>query len=109
MVKKPRELSEVTKPLQDPGSNQVRIRVEACGACHSDSATVDRVYSGITYPRVPGHEVVGRIDVLGSGVKSLGSWSASRRRVSRWRLRLLRVLVPLVSLVWPMLSRRIRH
>jgi alcohol dehydrogenase, propanol-preferring len=46
----------------------VRIRVEACGICHTDAATVLGIYSGLTLPRVPGHEVVGRIDALGSGV-----------------------------------------
>jgi propanol-preferring alcohol dehydrogenase len=75
-VEKPGELSEVRKPRQDPGSNQVRIRVEACGVCHSDSATVDGVFPGITYPRVPGHEVVGRIDALGSGVQG---WAVGQR------------------------------
>jgi D-arabinose 1-dehydrogenase-like Zn-dependent alcohol dehydrogenase len=65
-VKKPGEFSEVRKPLLDPGPNQVRVRVEACGVCHSDSATVEGLFP-IDWPRVPGHEVVGRIDALGSG------------------------------------------
>ncbi len=54
----------------------MRIRVEACGVCHSDSATVDGAFPGMVYPRVPGHEVVGRIDALGSGVKG---WAVGQR------------------------------
>src|SRR6266446_8908116 len=64
----PGKFSEVRKPLLDPGPNQVRIRVEACGVCHSDAATVDGLFP-INWPRVPGHEVVGRIDAVGSGVQ----------------------------------------
>jgi alcohol dehydrogenase, propanol-preferring len=71
----PGKFSEVRKPLLDPGPNQVRIRVEACGVCHSDSATVDGLFP-IAWPRVPGHEVVGRIDGLGSGVQG---WAVGQR------------------------------
>ncbi|MFY9940262.1 MAG: alcohol dehydrogenase catalytic domain-containing protein [Silvibacterium sp.] len=71
----PGKFSEVRKPLLDPGPNQVRIRVEACGVCHSDAATVDGLFP-IDWPRVPGHEVVGRIDALGSGVQG---WAVGQR------------------------------
>ncbi len=71
----PGMFSEVRKPLLDPGPNQVRIRVEACGVCHSDAATVDGLFP-IDWPRVPGHEVVGRIDALGSGVQG---WALGQR------------------------------
>jgi len=71
----PGKFSEVRKPLLDPGPNQVRIRVEACGVCHSDSATVEGLFP-IEWPRVPGHEVVGRIDALGSGVQG---WAVGQR------------------------------
>jgi propanol-preferring alcohol dehydrogenase len=71
----PGMFSEVRKPLLDPGPNQVRIRVEACGVCHSDAATVDGLFP-IDWPRVPGHEVVGRIDALGSGVQG---WALGHR------------------------------
>jgi propanol-preferring alcohol dehydrogenase len=74
-VRRPGEFSEVNKPLLDPGPNQVRIRVEACGVCHSDSGTVEGVFP-IDWPRVPGHEVVGRIDALGSGVQG---WAVGQR------------------------------
>jgi len=67
-LSEPGKFAEARKPLLDPGPNQVRIRVEACGVCHSDSATVDGLFP-IAWPRVPGHEVVGRIDALGSGVQ----------------------------------------
>jgi alcohol dehydrogenase, propanol-preferring len=71
----PGKFSEVGKPLLDPGPDQVRIRVEACGVCHSDSATVEGLFP-IDWPRVPGHEVVGRIDALGSGVQG---WAVGQR------------------------------
>ena len=74
-VSAPNKFSEVRKPLLDPGPNQVRIRVEACGVCHSDAATVEGLFP-ISWPRVPGHEVVGRIDALGSGVQG---WAVGQR------------------------------
>lgn len=75
-VRRPKEFAEVRKPLQDPGPNEVRIRVEACGVCHSDSATVEGLLPGLTFPHVPGHEVVGRIDALGSAVQG---WAVGQR------------------------------
>src|SRR5215813_7997234 len=59
----------VEREIREPGSAQVRIRVQACGVCHSDVATKEGVLPGISYPRVPGHEVVGVIDAVGAGVK----------------------------------------
>jgi alcohol dehydrogenase, propanol-preferring len=67
------ELTEKTS--QAPGPGKVRIRVEACGVCHSDSGTVEALFP-IEWPRVPGHEVVGRIDALGSGVQG---WAVGQR------------------------------
>ena len=67
------ELTE--KTLQAPGPGKVRIRVEACGVCHSDSGTVEALFP-IEWPRVPGHEVVGRIDALGPGVEG---WAVGQR------------------------------
>jgi propanol-preferring alcohol dehydrogenase len=74
-VPRPGEFSEVRKPLVDPGPNQVRIRVEACGVCHSDSGTVEALFP-INFPRVPGHEAVGRIDALGTNVQG---WAIGER------------------------------
>ena len=62
--------------MSEPGPGQVRIRVEACGICHTDAATVTGTYPGLKLPRVPGHEVVGRIDVLGRGVSR---WKTGQR------------------------------
>jgi D-arabinose 1-dehydrogenase-like Zn-dependent alcohol dehydrogenase len=69
---------EVTKPqgplrlveraLPEPGPGAVRIRVQACGICHSDSFTQQGLFPGIEYPRVPGHEIVGLIDAVGPSV-----------------------------------------
>src|SRR5262247_2701385 len=74
-VTKPGEFEAVMKPLVEPGPGQVRIRVEASGVCHSDAGTVEGSFS-VSWPRVPGHEVVGRIDALGSGVQG---WAVSQR------------------------------
>jgi propanol-preferring alcohol dehydrogenase len=71
----PGKLELVQKPLTDPPPGHVRIRVEACGVCHSDSATVEGVMP-IQWPRVPGHEAVGRIDVIGEGVEG---WVVGQR------------------------------
>src|SRR4029077_20481090 len=75
-VSAPGELRVVERPVSEPGPGQVRIRVEACGICHTDAATVMGAYPGLTLPRVPGHEVVGRIEVLGSGVSK---WKVGQR------------------------------
>jgi len=75
-VSKPGRLDVVERELTAPPPGKVRIRVEACGVCHSDSATVDGMFPGVTYPRVPGHEAVGRIDALGDGVQG---WAVGQR------------------------------
>ncbi|HWB09747.1 MAG TPA: alcohol dehydrogenase [Pirellulales bacterium] len=71
----------VERPVPEPGANQVRIKVEACGVCHSDVLTKEGAWPGITYPRVPGHEVVGRIDAVGSGVTA---WQVGQRVGVGW-------------------------
>jgi D-arabinose 1-dehydrogenase-like Zn-dependent alcohol dehydrogenase len=58
----------VERDLPEPAAGQVRIKVQACGVCHSDSFTKDGLIPGITYPRVPGHEVIGTVDAIGPGV-----------------------------------------
>jgi D-arabinose 1-dehydrogenase-like Zn-dependent alcohol dehydrogenase len=75
-VSAPGKLQVVERPVTEPGAGQVRIRVEACGVCHSDAATVTGMYPGLKLPRVPGHEVVGRIEALGSGVRK---WKIRQR------------------------------
>jgi alcohol dehydrogenase, propanol-preferring len=75
-VSAPGVLRVVERPISEPAAGQVRIRVEACGICHTDAATVMGVYPGLTLPRVPGHEVVGRIEALGSGVSK---WKIGQR------------------------------
>jgi propanol-preferring alcohol dehydrogenase len=67
-VSAPGTLRVVQRSVSEPGAGQVRIRVEACGVCHSDAATITGSYPGLSLPRVPGHEVVGRIEALGAGV-----------------------------------------
>src|SRR5436853_7698546 len=57
----------VEREIPEPGAGHVRIKVQACGVCHSDVLTKEGAWPGIQYPRVPGHEVVGIIDDLGAG------------------------------------------
>ncbi len=59
----------VDVPIPEPGPGQVRLRVHACGVCHSDALTYGGYWPGVTVPRVPGHEVAGVIDRLGAGVE----------------------------------------
>ena len=58
----------VERPIPEPGRGQVRIKVEACGICHSDALVKEGYWPGIQYPRVPGHEISGRIDAIGPDV-----------------------------------------
>ena len=62
------EFQIVEREIPKPGAGQVRIKVQACGICHSDMFTKEGQWPGIQYPRVPGHEVVGIIDEMGNGV-----------------------------------------
>ena len=71
-ITKPGTFRLVEKPVVGPGEEQVRIRVEACGVCHSDAGTVEGQLPGIVYPRVPGHEAIGRIEEVGRGVTTYG-------------------------------------
>ncbi|VVE61512.1 alcohol dehydrogenase [Pandoraea anapnoica] len=76
VVVAPGKLSMIDRPIEEPGFGQVRIRVEACGVCHSDSATVARVPANPEHGLTPGHEVVGRIEALGNGVEG---WHVGQR------------------------------
>lgn len=64
----PGRLELVEREVPVPGWGQVRIRVQACGVCHSDALTVEGQWPGIVHPRVPGHEIVGTIEHVGDGV-----------------------------------------
>jgi D-arabinose 1-dehydrogenase-like Zn-dependent alcohol dehydrogenase len=71
----------VEREIVNPGAGQVRIKVQACGVCHSDVLTKEGLWPGIQYPRVPGHEVVGIIDELGAGVSG---WKKDQRIGVGW-------------------------
>lgn len=58
----------VERDVPEPGENEIRIKVEACGVCHSDMLVKEGMWPGLQYPRIPGHEIAGRIDALGSRV-----------------------------------------
>jgi D-arabinose 1-dehydrogenase-like Zn-dependent alcohol dehydrogenase len=63
------EFEIVEREIPEAGPGQVRIRVQACGVCHSDVITKEGLFPGISYPRIPGHEVAGTIDQIGAGVR----------------------------------------
>jgi alcohol dehydrogenase/propanol-preferring alcohol dehydrogenase len=71
----------VERDIPEPGPGSVRIRVHACGICHSDSLTKEGLFPGIEYPRAPGHEVAGVIDAVGAGVVG---WNAGERVGVGW-------------------------
>ena len=75
-VSVPGQLRVVERRVAEPGPGQVRIRIEACGICHTDAYTVNGAYPGLTLPRVPGHEVIGRIEAMGPGVSR---WKIGQR------------------------------
>jgi propanol-preferring alcohol dehydrogenase len=75
-ITKPGTFHLVERPVVAPGEGQVRIRVEACGVCHSDAGTVEGQLPGVVYPRVPGHEAIGRIEEVGRGVPT---WQVGQR------------------------------
>jgi D-arabinose 1-dehydrogenase-like Zn-dependent alcohol dehydrogenase len=71
----------VEREIPTPGAGQVRIKVQACGVCHSDQLTKEGLWPGIQFPRVPGHEVAGVIDEVGAGV---GTWKVGQRAGVGW-------------------------
>jgi D-arabinose 1-dehydrogenase-like Zn-dependent alcohol dehydrogenase len=87
----PMKAAQISKPGADfeiveseipkPGVGQVRIKVQACGVCHSDVLTKEGQWPGIQFPRVPGHEVAGIIDELGA---SVSAWKMGQRVGVGW-------------------------
>jgi D-arabinose 1-dehydrogenase-like Zn-dependent alcohol dehydrogenase len=71
----------VERDIPEPSATQVRIKVLACGICHSDSFTKEGLFPGIQYPRVPGHEIAGVIDKVG---KDVTQWEAGQRVAVGW-------------------------
>src|SRR5215213_10377028 len=71
----------VEREIPTPNAGEVRIKVQACGVCHSDVLTKEGAWPGIQFPRVPGHEVVGRIDEVGAGVSE---WTKGQRVGIGW-------------------------
>jgi D-arabinose 1-dehydrogenase-like Zn-dependent alcohol dehydrogenase len=74
-------LEVVEREIPEPGDGWVRIKVQACGVCHSDSLVKDGNWPGLQYPRVPGHEVIGVIDSVGRGV---ADWKPGQRVGVGW-------------------------
>ena len=71
----------VEREIPEPSAGEVRIKVQACGVCHSDVFTKEGLWPGIQYPRVPGHEVVGIVDEVGAGVSQ---WKKGQRAGVGW-------------------------
>jgi D-arabinose 1-dehydrogenase-like Zn-dependent alcohol dehydrogenase len=71
----------VDRDIPEPREGQVRIKVQACGVCHGDSATKEGLFPGIKYPRVPGHEVAGIVDEVG---KDITEWKPGQRVAVGW-------------------------
>ena len=71
----------VEREVPSPGEGHVRIKVQACGVCHSDVLTKEGAWPGIQYPRIPGHEVAGIIDEVGAGVSA---WKQGQRVGVGW-------------------------
>jgi len=71
----------VERDVPEPGAGKVRIKVQACGICHGDSATKEGIFPGIQYPRVPGHEIAGVIDAIG---KDVIQWNVGQRIGVGW-------------------------
>jgi D-arabinose 1-dehydrogenase-like Zn-dependent alcohol dehydrogenase len=80
-VKPGAKLELVERDVPNPGSGQVRVRVHACGICHSDVLTAQGLLPGIQYPRIPGHEVAGVVDAVGEGVPE---WKKGDRAGIGW-------------------------
>ncbi len=75
-------LKLVERDIPEPKARWVRVKVEACGICHSDSFPVEGAFPGIQYPIIPGHEIAGRIDALGTGVDE---WKVGQRVGVGWQ------------------------
>ena len=72
----------VEREIPEPGPGMVRIKVQACGVCHSDEVTKQGLFPGIQYPRIPGHEVIGLIDAIGPNV--VPRWTLGERVGVGW-------------------------
>src|SRR6266853_929282 len=71
----------VERDIPEPGAGQVRVKVEACGICHSDMFVKEGLWPGLQYPRVPGHEIGGRVDAVGDNVRE---WEKGQRVGVGW-------------------------
>jgi D-arabinose 1-dehydrogenase-like Zn-dependent alcohol dehydrogenase len=71
----------VERDIPEPGAGEVRVKVEACGICHSDALVKEGLWTGLQYPRVPGHEIAGRVDAIGANVTN---WTKGQRIGVGW-------------------------
>ena len=71
----------VERDIPEPGPGQVRVKIDACGICHSDTLVKEGLWPGLQYPRIPGHEVAGRIDAVGENV---AAWNTGQRVGVGW-------------------------
>ncbi|MBI3898392.1 MAG: alcohol dehydrogenase catalytic domain-containing protein [Gammaproteobacteria bacterium] len=80
-ITSPGKLQLVTRPIREPGPEQVRLKVEAAGICHSDAMAIEGHWPGLQFPRVPGQEIAGRIEAVGAGV---AKWKVGQRVGVGW-------------------------
>jgi len=71
----------IERDVPDPGAGEARVKVEACGICHSDALVKEGLWPGLQYPRVPGHEIAGRVDTVGENVTA---WTKGQRVGVGW-------------------------
>src|SRR5437764_14658274 len=84
-ISKPGGYSELVEgDIPEPLRGQVRVKVDACGICHSDMFVKEGLWPGLQYPRVPGHEIGGRVDAVGDDVRGMEERSARRCGLA-WR------------------------
>src|SRR5438046_10080051 len=75
------DFESVERDIPQPGPRQVRVKVEACGVCHSDVVVKEGFWPGLQFPRIPGHEISGRIDAVGADVTN---WRCGQRVGVGW-------------------------
>jgi len=75
------KFERIERDVPSPGTDELLIRVHACGVCHSDALVVEGHWPGLQYPRIPGHEIVGAVEAVGSNVRG---WSVGDRAGVGW-------------------------
>src|SRR5947207_4360405 len=86
----------VERDIPEPRAGAVRVKVQACGICHSDLYTKEGLLPGIQYPRVPGHEIAGVVDAVGANVPG---WTVGQRVGIGWHGGLAATVIPVAAVL----------